>query len=177
MVKSPLLRSAKMPMLELILVIGYFSVISVFILQLFLSANMLQNKAKDEGKAIILTEKIAETIKSADRFEDAKKECNLLKYSKKDENNQIEEKIMDKLESATEESIYILYLDKDWKETKEEAMYSVVVIPSINAEFSLNMEDYDVHVYRLQDYTSLIHQDDKEEELELYQLQFSKYRR
>ena len=93
MVKSPLLRSSKMPMLEMILVIGYFSVISVFILQLFLSANMLQSKAKDEGKAIVQSERIAETIKAANSFEAAKKECKLLEYSKIDDKKQIEKRM------------------------------------------------------------------------------------
>lgn len=174
MVKSPLLRSAKMPMLELVLVIGYFSVISVFILQLFLSANMLQSKAKDEGKAIIQCEKFAETVKAADSFEQAKKEYGLLKYSKIDDKKQIEKVIMDKLEKETEDLFYMLHFDKDWNESKTESVYTMVIIPSINTEFCMNMEEYDVYVFRLQEYVSLSQQEGNKE---LYHLHFTKYRR
>lgn len=177
MVKSPLLRSARMPMLELILVIGYFSVISVFILQLFLSANMLQSKAKDEGKAIMQSEKIAETIKAAENFEVAKKESKLVEYSTTDEKKQVEKEIINQLKGAKEQSIYTLHYDKDWNESTTDAMYTMVVIPSINSNYSLNMEDYEVYVYRLQGYTSLLQLGDKDEVSELYHLCFSKYRR
>lgn len=174
MVKSPLLRSSKMPMLEMILVIGYFSVISVFILQLFLSANMLQSKAKDEGKAIVQSERIAETIKAADSFEAAKKECKLLEYSKIDDKKQIEKIIMDKVENATVKRFYMLYFDMNWKESETESMYTMVIVPSVNTEFCMNMEEYDIYVFRLQGYASLFQQKDNEE---LYHLHFAKYRR
>ena len=59
-------ENARLPMLELVVSIGVFAVISVFLLEMFLAANSLQQKAKDEGKAITKTETIAEMLKSAD---------------------------------------------------------------------------------------------------------------
>lgn len=176
MVKNLQSRSAKMPMLELIFVIGFFAIISVFILQLFLSANMLQSKAKDEGKAIVQCERIAEMIKAADNFEDAKNQCGLLEYTKIDRTSKIEKTIINRLTSKTEKTIYAMTYDKDWNECQQEAMYTMVIVPSVNTEFGQNMEEYDVYVYRLQDYASLFHQQDKEE-LEVYHLHFTKYRK
>ena len=57
---------AKMPLLELVITIGIFAVISVFLLELFLAANSLQQKARDTGKATILTDDNAENKKIAD---------------------------------------------------------------------------------------------------------------
>lgn len=173
MVKSPQSRSAKMPMLELIFVIGLFVIISVFLLQLFLSANMLQSRARDEGKAIVQSEKIAEIIKAADSFEEAKKECHLLEFSGIDEKSRVEKIIMDQLKRAKGELIYTLYFDKNWEESTTEVMYTAIVSSSVNEEYSPYMEEYDVYVFRLQGYASMFRQKESEE---LYHLQFSKYR-
>ena len=62
---------AKMPLLELVITIGIFAVISVFLLELFLAANSLQQKARDTGKATIFSENIAENIKGAEKKEKA----------------------------------------------------------------------------------------------------------
>ena len=53
-------QNAKLPMLELIINIGVFAIISMFLLEMFLAANSLQQKAKDQGIAITKAETIAE---------------------------------------------------------------------------------------------------------------------
>lgn len=173
MVKHSQSRLAKLPMLEWILVIGFFAVISVFIIQLFLSANMLQSRAKDEGKAIMMSESIAETIKAAEGFEDAKKDLNFLEASKM-------EKIKENINLSgskvigEKEEMYMLCFDKNWEESDTEVMYSAIVLPSTNKELGEQMEEYQVYVFRLQGYASLYHQKEQEG---LYHLSFSKYRK
>ena len=81
---------------------------------------------------------------------------------------------MDKVENATVKRFYMLYFDMNWKESETESMYTMVIVPSVNTEFCMNMEEYDIYVFRLQGYVSLFQQKDNEE---LYHLHFAKYRR
>lgn len=177
MVKRLEARSAKMPMLEIIFTIGIFAVVSVFILELFLSANTLQNRAKDKSKAIVLAETIAETVKSKKNFEDAVEELDLVKTAgrisqQKDGSYQVSK--IDESEGAedTGESIevYTGHYDENWKKAKEENTYSVIVIPYEETIQGKVMANYEIYIYRLKGYVSVMSKKDSEE---LYHLSFS----
>lgn len=167
-------RSAKMPMLEIIITIGIFAVVSVFILELFLSANTLQSRAKDKSKAIVLAESIAETVKSSTTFEEAVKELDLEQTVggvtwQKDGSHQVN--LMDT--SETNEDTLIVYtghFDENWKAVKNEDTYSVIVIPYKEQIQDKVMMNYKVCVYRLKGYVSIRGEKGSEE---LYQMDFS----
>lgn len=167
-------RSAKMPMLEIIITIGIFAVVSVFIMELFLSANTLQNRAKDKSKAIILAETIAETVKSSKDFEEATEELGLKKtvgrITQKDgENYQVSE--IDKSDDGKDSiDIYIGHFDENWQAVQEENCYSVIVIPSEEQVEDKVMGNYEIYIYRLKSYAVVMNEQDGEE---LYHLSFS----
>lgn len=64
-------NEAKMPMLEIVISVGIFTIISVFLLKMFISANTLEEDAKILTKAVLSSETIAETIKAEKNFEQA----------------------------------------------------------------------------------------------------------
>ena len=145
-------KSAKMPMLELILMIGVFAIISTFLLEMFLVANTLQEKAKDRGKAVLLSETIAETIKGSDNLEQGIQAMKL--------------KSLDGQGTG-----YGMYLDKKWNAVEQESAYLVRLCPVDEAEEGL--ETYEVYVERSKGYTSLFSNSSRQE---IYRLTFSKYR-
>lgn len=147
-------KSAKMPMLELILMIGVFAIISTFLLEMFLAANTLQERAKDCGKAVLLSETIAETIKGADGLEQGITTLGL-----------------EKLDSQSALESYGMYLDKNWEIVTKEGTYFVWLRPV--EEQQQNLETYEVGVECIKGYHSLFSDTSKEE---IYRLTFSKYR-
>lgn len=166
-----------MPMLELILTIGIFAIISVFLLELFLSANALQLKGKEMGKATVMAESIAEDIKGVADFEEGIQKRKFQKcYAKisrtKDGVCGIED--FQSTEKEGTELVYLLSLDENWKETDKKEVYQVVLIPSFLKESEGIMEDYEVCFFRIKGYASLFK---KKSDILLYQLEFSKYRK
>lgn len=67
-------NEAKMPMLEIVISVGIFTIISVFLLKMFISANTLEENAKILTKAVLSSETIAETIKGEKNLEKAMNE-------------------------------------------------------------------------------------------------------
>ena len=167
-------RSAKMPMLEIIITIGIFAVVSVFILELFLSANTLQSRAKDKSKAIVLAESIAETVKSSKTFEEAVKELDLKQTVgeiTQGKDGSIQINITDNSDGEKNTMIvYTCHFDENWMTTKEEDTYSVIVVPNEEQIEDKVMTNYKVCVYRLKGYVSIRGEKGSEE---LYQMNFS----
>ena len=56
--------TARLPLVESVIIIAIFAVVSVVIMQMYLSANRLQEKAVNISKATILAENKAEELKS-----------------------------------------------------------------------------------------------------------------
>ncbi|MDE7424570.1 MAG: hypothetical protein K2N51_12935 [Lachnospiraceae bacterium] len=174
MVKGLESRSAKMPMLEIIITIGIFAVASVFILELFLSANTLQNRAKDQSKAVVLAETIAETVKSCKVFEEAADGLGLEKTVARitqQKNGSYEISKIDEPEDMKDGiAVYTGHFDENWKAVKEEDTYSVIVIPYEEQVQGSVMANYEVYIYRLKGYVSVMGEKDSEE---LYHMSFS----
>lgn len=64
-------HEAQMPLLEIIMVTGIFIVISGFLLQMFVSANKLEQNAKVLSQAVLCAENIAEEIKASKNLSSA----------------------------------------------------------------------------------------------------------
>lgn len=64
-------HEAQMPLLEIIMVTGIFIVISGFLLQMFVSANKLEQDAKVLSQAVLCAENIAEEIKASKNLSSA----------------------------------------------------------------------------------------------------------
>ena len=56
--------TARLPLVESVIIIAIFSIVSVVIMQMYISANKLQTRAVNISKAMILAENRAEEIKS-----------------------------------------------------------------------------------------------------------------
>ena len=68
--------TARLPLVESVIIIAIFAVVSVVIMQMYLSANRIQKKAVNISKATILAENKAEEIKNgskdfSDRYYDS----------------------------------------------------------------------------------------------------------
>lgn len=169
-------QNAKLPMLELIISIGVFAVISVFLLEMFLAANSLQQKAKDQGIAITKAETIAETIKSADTFSETEADLGFTKmWGKMTEQEDGTYQIagLDQKEKKDTMVVYVLHFNEEWEPVTEEDTYSVLVVPYTKTMQESTVENYEVYVYRLKGYPSLLQ---KKDQVALFELSFSKYR-
>lgn len=169
-------QNAKLPMLELIINIGVFAVISVFLLEMFLAANSMQQKAKDQGIAITKAETIAETIKSAERFSEVERDFGFTKMwgnmtEQEDGSYQINGLSQSAKKYAT--VLYVQHFNEDWEPVTEEDTYSVLVVPYTKTMQEATVENYEVYAYRLKGYPSLLQ---KKEQVELFELSFSIYR-
>ena len=80
---------------------------------------------------------------------------------------------MCKKEKKDATTLYVQHFNKDWEPVTEEDTYSVLVVPYTKTMQDGVMENYEVYVYRLKGYPSVLQ---KKEHVELFQLSFSKYR-
>lgn len=169
-------HDVKLSMVELIINIGIFAIISVVLMELFLAANSQQLRAKDQGKAITITQSMAETLKAADSFQQGQEQLQLQEAWAectvgKDGSLQITD-IKDE-PSAHSIQLYIRHYDQDWNLTKEEDTYCVFVLSGTENIQGRAMEKDELYAYRLNGYASLIRKKDQEP---LYHLTVSKYR-
>lgn len=88
----------RMPMIELIIVIGVFALLSVFLVQMFMGTNRLQKRSTDISKALICTQTIAEQIKHTASIGETAEKFQMIAYDNTSLN-------------------YCIYYDKDWKQT------------------------------------------------------------
>lgn len=125
-------RSFRIPMIELVIIISVFAIISVFIMQLFLFANSLQKDAVSTRKALIMSESIGEMLKASSSFEQALIEYGLER--KADEDNR---------------KCYILYFDKNWMEVEQEGLYAIEVKIETEKKETGFMETADITAYKV----------------------------
>ncbi len=63
-------RSFRMPLIEIIIVVAVFVVISVLLLRLYVAADSLQGSAENISRAGILAQSTAEVVKNSDSIDD-----------------------------------------------------------------------------------------------------------
>ena len=134
-------RKLNMPMLEIVITLGILTIVSVFIMKLFLGANSLETKAKDISKASILAQNIGETIKAAESTENAIKELGLI-------------------EDTKQAGTYYQYYDSQWKPQEEPGVYSMTVTISEEAYENAVLVTADIVVSKGKPYPII--KDDKE---------------
>ena len=169
-------QDGKLPMLELIISIGVFAIISVLLLEMFLQANSIQKNTRDQGKAITLAENVAETIKAADSLDAAVSQLGMKAQwgtvtLQEDGSYCVED--LSEQESEEGAQIYLLHYNENWEVAQQEDMYSVILMPYREAVYGKTMDNYQVYVYRLHGYPSVFHQ---KQNVQLYHISFSKYR-
>lgn len=169
-------ESTRLTLLELIISIGVFAIISVFLLEMFLAANSMQQQAKDEGKAITKSETVAELIKGADSQEEVFAQLSMQEawgtmQQKKNGTYQIVD--VTSSEDAGKTKLYVAHFDKNWKETEEEDCYSLILVPYEENLQGKTVNDYEIFVYCLNGYASILN---SKESVELYHLSFSDYK-
>lgn len=96
-----------LPVVELVIAIGLFTIISIFIVKFFTSANTMSRQADDLSKGLIKAESAIELLKTMSPEEVAKELNGKLDKSK----NEIR-----------------TYYDKDWKIAVEECDFKYVII-------------------------------------------------
>ena len=96
-------------MLELVIVIGFFAVISTFIMRMFLAANEAQSNADRLSRATVLAESSLECILGAESPEEAYRKLGLNKVT----------------ENGGE--VYAAYYDEDWNTSLVSSEYTLKV--------------------------------------------------
>jgi type II secretory pathway pseudopilin PulG len=124
-----------MPMIELILVIGIFAVISVFIVQMYMGTNRLQNKATDISKAMIQAETVTEQIKHSASIGETAKVLGMVAYDSSSHN-------------------YCLYYDNDWKQTSSPSDNIILVTSTVEKKENGRMVVAQVTAYACSDVES-----------------------
>ncbi len=108
-------HSFRGPLMELVIIIGVFAIVSVYILRMFMTADRLQGTAVNTSKGTIRAESAAEVIKCAE----GSTEEELTTY------------ITNQLGLSTWENnsgkMYVKGYTGDWKETDDQAEYYMVV--------------------------------------------------
>lgn len=169
-------QTGKLPMLELIISIGVFAIISVFLLEMFLGADSMEKKTKDQGKAFTLAETVAETIKGADSLDAAVSQLGMEQQwgtvAQQEDGSYLVGDLSD-TQSTDGALVYLLHYDKNWEKTEQEDNYSLILVPYEETVYGKTMENYQVYVYRLSGYPSVFHQKDN---VQLFHMSFSKYR-
>lgn len=170
-------KTSGVPMLEIVISIGIFTIISVFLLQMFLSANALQEKSEDVGKSIIRAENIAETIKATN---DARQAAADLGLSKAFVQIEATEKAYDlqkieKEEKENSKEVYLTYYNSNWEQIDnlKSAGAKYCAIVWIN-EKENGLQEIEILFYHLGKYTIFT---ESNENVSLYQLHIENYRK
>ncbi len=124
-----------MPMIELILVIGIFSVISVFIVQMYMGTNRLQQKATDISKATIQAETVTEHIKHSASIGETARLLNMVAYDTSSYN-------------------YCIYYDHDWNQTSSPSDNIILVNSTVEKQVGGRMVLAQIRAYACSDVES-----------------------
>lgn len=176
-------KTSSMPMLELIIIIGIFAISSIFILQMFLTANTVEQKAKDKSKSVLIAENIVEAIKAHNNFQETMKSLEFSNAAGMVEENadgsykisKIESQ--EKIENTDDEAAvsYIKFYNKNWQETDTEDTYCVLVFPSYNQAEAGMMVQAEIYIYRLSPYVLFDFQGKQKVNEELCHLHIANY--
>lgn len=127
-------NSFRLPMIEMVIILGVFAVISVLIVRMFVSTDRMSTKALNISRAVIETESIAETLKGREVSEALFRDIGAV-------------------EAKNTDDTYFIYYDKYWNVLKEEVKSeakNVIVI-----HFTESISEYgDMNTYQITAYES-----------------------
>ncbi len=125
-------NSIRMPMIELVIVIGIFVVISVFLVRMFMGTYRLQNNATDLSRAVIKAETIAEHIKNTASIGEAATQLEMDSYDSTSLN-------------------YCIYYDDSWNQTKTPSVNIIVITSTITKGETGRMVSANIAAYTCKD--------------------------
>lgn len=121
-------HSFRMPMIELVIVIGIFAVISIFLVQMFMGTNRLLNHATNISHAVICAESIAEQIKNTASIGETANQLHMVSYDNTSQN-------------------YCIYYDEEWNQTAEPSDHIIIVTSSVEKKTSGRMVNAVIRAY------------------------------
>lgn len=122
-------HSFRVSMVELILVIGIFTIVSVFLVKIFLETEKIQQKALNISKATIQAEFVAEKYKNSGSIMELVEQLNLIP-------------------SETNEGEYYMYFDTDWNQINDSSNRQLFVKEINNKTTSSgNLKECNISVY------------------------------
>ena len=110
-------NSFRAPLLELVIVIGIFAVISVYILKMFMAADRLRGQAVATSKALVRAESVAEFIRSGGTSV-----------------SEIIKSVCDEFGATDENGTAVIGYNKSWEKTDKKAEYMLKVTIGGNAD-------------------------------------------
>lgn len=140
----------RIPMIELITMLGVFVIVSVLIAKMFISTNRLQHKAVDISHSLMKVETVAEYIKGSNRVEETL--VGLGAKAMKDTDH------------------YVIYYDKDWNPVSNEDTYMILINHKEEKSTYGIFDIYDIQAYDIGRYSAV-----KKEEEPLSDLTVKKY--
>lgn len=149
---QPRVKNKNMALLEMVLSLGIFIFVSVFILKMFVGANSIETKAKDISKATIKAESIVEQIKGSDNIKEVAMD---MKTSWVEKENQM---------------VLEQFYNKEWQETKKNAIYRITIILDKTCYESQQFIDGTITVIRERQYPNI----KQEKEMTLIKLNIKK---
>jgi hypothetical protein len=145
-------RSFRIIIIEFILMLGVFTVMSVIIVKMFLSADHMSREALDYSKAVIKSESIAERLKGSTSFEAVLTDLGMIKAVDGDK------------------TFYYGYYGRDWERSQETGMYEITVYLENIAGSNGHMEKAEIITARVKERTG-----SQDELNDLCRLNVSKY--
>lgn len=121
--------SIMLPVVELVIAIGLFAIISIFIMRFFMSANKISREANDLSNAIIKAEDIIERGKQKS-FEELHKN-----FSAKSE-----------ITKTQLSKNFEIYYDANWQQDDLNSEFVIKVTEKVNEDIK-GIYDYEVEVY------------------------------
>lgn len=128
-------NSLRLPFIEIILILGIFTVLSVLIARIFVATDQIRIKAEEISRGVIEAENIAEQIKGHKVDDELYKR---LGAYKEEEGNASED----------EKSSYIIHYDKDWNVISAKGDYSIIISLEEKPTSYGGMDTYKVIAYK-----------------------------
>lgn len=129
MEKEKQYNSLRLPFIEIILILGIFTVLSVLIARIFVATDQIRVKAEEISRSVIEAQNIAEQIKGHKTDDDFYKRLGAYK-------------------EEGEGLSYTIYYDKDWNVTAVKGDYSIFISLEENTTVYGGIDTYKVIAYK-----------------------------
>lgn|GEM_PF-6564993 len=127
--------SLRLPFIEILLILGIFTVLSVLIARIFVATDQIRIKAEEISRGVIEAENIAEQIKGHKVDEELYKRLGASREEGEDA-------------SEGKESSYTIHYDKDWSVTSEKGDYRITISLEEKPTSYGGMDTYKVIAYK-----------------------------
>lgn len=128
-------NSLRLPFIEIILILGIFTVLSVLIARIFVATDQIRIRAEEISRGVIEAENIAEQIKGHKVDDELYKRLGAYKEEKENA-------------SEDEKSSYIIHYDKDWNVISVKGDYSIIISLEEKQTSYGGMDTYKVIAYK-----------------------------